>query len=36
MSLSIFKEKIFTYLKKRGVMKDPAIVSFCVFMGGDW
>lgn len=31
---------MFTYLKKRGggggVKKDPAIVSFCVFMGGDW
>ena len=21
---------MFTYLKKRGVMKDPAVVSFCV------
>ena len=29
------KKHIYSF-EKKGVMKDPAIVSFCVFMGGDW
>lgn len=34
--LYLKKTYYFTCLKKRGVMKDAAVVSFCVFMGGDW